>query len=310
MWRSLLAAAVVLSLAACGPDDSLPPGVPTIELDAGPDAGPVVDAGPVDAGAGFLAQCADAGCGAGTCEPLSDAGVACGVKCGHSCATLYNDNRCDDPDSGWGPAFCGPLADGGLAWTTSPDCDDGNPCTDSDACVSGTCKGTPSPMSTHCDDNNVCTTGDHCDGNGGCTGAASTDDQDRFYDSGAVTYAYAAPGGWNFSGWDSGTKLYASAPGGQAIYLLFDSTAVDRILSFATSQGSYGSNATPDEVGTGYTTQKPGTVELKVASYTCSAVSGSCTSIGGSGAARHYFYTSGSPPAGSGAGSGIFVCPP
>ncbi|MBS2030799.1 MAG: hypothetical protein JST54_23045 [Deltaproteobacteria bacterium] len=309
MWRSLLAVAVVLSLAACGPDDSLPPSVPPIVLPV-VDGGP--DAGPVDGGAGFLAQCADAGCGAGTCEPLADAGVACGVKCGKSCGTLCDESRCDDPNSGWGRVFCGPLPDGGLAWTSSPDCDDGNDCTDSDVCTNGTCKGMSSPTSTGCDDNNVCTTGDHCDGNGGCTGTPANDDQDRFYDSGAVTYAYAAPGGWSFSGWDSGTKIYASAPGGQPIYLLFDNSAVDRILSFSTSQSSYASNATPDQVGTGYSTQKPGTIELKVASYTCGAVSGSCGTIGGSSAARHYFYTAGngSPPAGSGAGSGIFVCPP
>lgn len=312
--RRVLASGVVLGLAAlvaCGGSD-VPKGIPAIEKpDAGHvDAGP--DAGPVDAGEWFPIACGDAGCSdLDHCQPLDGGEVACGPLCGEACSDARcAEGSCNDLDggTGWGPAVC-TNAPTPKHWSKDPACNDGNPCTTGDTCLNGACASVAAPTSTSCDDGNVCTTGDHCDGSGGCTGNAVHDARDRFFNSSAATYAYAAPGGWSYSGWADDGVIYSSVPGGQDIHLLFDSTAVDRILSFSTSVGSYSGSTV---VGAGLSSHANGTVELYVSSYTCGAVSGSCSTVGGSGAARHYFYTAGHgvPPAGSGSGSGIWVCPP
>lgn len=300
------------ALAACGGTDADRHGVPAIPrpdsgqpLDAGPDAGPP------DAGEWFIASCADAGCSdLDHCEPLDGGTVACGPLCGDPCSDARcAPGDCDDPDGGgWAPAVC-TNAPSPKHWSKDFACDDGNPCTTGDYCVNGACESAAAPTSTGCDDGNVCTTGDHCNGSGSCTGNAVHSAVDRFYNSAAVTYAYEAPGQWSYGGWADQGVIFSSVPGGQDLHLLFDATAVDRIVAFGTSAGSYSGT---EVVGQALTSHASGTVELQVASYTCGNVSGSCSAIGGSGAARHYFFTSGhgSPPAGSATGSGIFVCPP
>src|SRR6266478_4797871 len=48
--------------------------------------------------------------------------------------------------------------------TTGAWCDDGNSCTQADACDgSGHCIGTPQPVGASCDDGNSCTISDRCD---------------------------------------------------------------------------------------------------------------------------------------------------
>jgi hypothetical protein len=67
-------------------------------------------------------------------------------------------------------AYCDPAI--GCYYVAAPDgtaCDDGNPCTQVDACTGGTCQGSPAPDGTGCDDGNPCTQIDTCQ-SGQCTG--------------------------------------------------------------------------------------------------------------------------------------------
>jgi hypothetical protein len=304
---------LVLAAAACGPD--LPESVPPVQLDGGtlpdggalPDAGPVeVDAGPPDAGEAFLARCADAGCDDGACEPLADAGVACGVVCGDACTQLCQEARCDAP-AGWGAAYCTSTGSG-LRWSPTPGCDDGNACTVNDACSGGACAGTAAPSSATCDDGNVCTGGDHCDGAGHCAGSKVTASPVNRFLNGAsppANYIYGSPGEWTSYGYgDQGTIFQGSAAGDRVVYMLHNG-GTDRVLSKDQSEGAYDG---PIAVGTGFSSQKPGTTKLL--RYKLASGSGHCTNGGDSQC--HFFTASASAqPAGSSLEeTSIWVCPP
>jgi hypothetical protein len=116
-------------------------------------------------------------CAAGTCVVDPTTVVACDPSGDTACLA----NRCDPAT-----AACG-LA----ARTDGTACDDGNPCTEHDACAAGSCRSAPRtcddgnpctddscdpavgcsfvPNAAACDDGNPCTTGESCSG-GACAG--------------------------------------------------------------------------------------------------------------------------------------------
>jgi sugar lactone lactonase YvrE len=131
-------------------------------------------------------------CSSGTCtcgsaakctSGLSCSGASCKCQEGGACAGCCSGNSCipiaseDSTKCGKSGAACKSCADSndctseactqGACVVTNlsgSKCDDGNSCTYTDLCTSGTCKGT----SYSCADSYSCTT-DTCDGNGGCS---------------------------------------------------------------------------------------------------------------------------------------------
>jgi len=309
--RWLPCLALVGVLAACGPGDDLPPSVPTVHLDAGAQ----------DGGPRFAAACADAGCAdLDRCEPLADAGVACGRICGNACGSmaLCTPARCHDLDAGaWGDAVC-TNGSGSKMWSLDPTCDDGNPCHAHSACFMGACVATAAaPTTTACDDGNVCTTGDHCDGSGGCGGAAVSGPlYDRYYHDGSgvtvTNYAYGphANASWwtSMAGYSQQSSIYASVPGGETIHeCRLQSGSFDRILLLDTSdKGNYTCDCDDSncDTGQGASTHLPGTVPLR--RFTFSAGHPAC-----GGQTPCNYYTTGAGPGGATAQSTtIWVCPP
>jgi len=98
----------------------------------------------------------------------NDAGVSPTTMESISCCFSAEDRNPADPCM-----KCDPPGDAGgtssKKWTPANGghCDDGDPCTKSDYCQSGTCKGTS--FASLCSDGIACTT-DKCDGKGGCLG--------------------------------------------------------------------------------------------------------------------------------------------
>ncbi|WP_159397792.1 Kelch repeat-containing protein [Sorangium cellulosum] len=95
-------------------------------------------------------------CGSGFCAD----GVCCDTACDGAC------DACALAAGGARDGTCSPL--------TGPACDDGNACTQSDACQSGACAGAPAADGAPCDDGNACTQSDACQ-TGACAGAPAAD---------------------------------------------------------------------------------------------------------------------------------------
>jgi hypothetical protein len=297
MLRFAIATAAVLAFAACGPDDSLPPSVPTV----------AADSGLPDSGLGYLEACNAAGCLPAYCEPLDGGAVRCGVGCGGSCNAACAQSRCPNPDGGWVDAFCN-TSGASLVWSRDATCDDGNGCTKSDLCQNGTCAGTPNTGAS-CDDGNVCTQGDKCDGQGQCAGTKITNEVHRFFGPPYGNYIYGPSGfGTQFGYNDQGTIFQSIGSGDQPIYQLHDN-GTDRLLSDAMSEsGNYALDQSTQPAGKGFSSPLPHTVLLR--RYKYPSGSGHCTNS--ADVACHLFTTNtGEKPSGSTEEStGIWVCPP
>ncbi|WP_437938116.1 kelch repeat-containing protein [Sorangium sp. So ce341] len=94
----------------------------------------------------------DLDCGGLSCAD----GVCCGTACDGAC------EACSIAAGGAEDGVCSPL--------TGPACDDGNACTQADACQAGACAGAPVGDGAPCDDGNACTQADACQA-GACAGA-------------------------------------------------------------------------------------------------------------------------------------------
>jgi hypothetical protein len=106
-----------------------------------------------------------------------------GQKCENGTVT-----NCDD-NNGCTADYCDPVKGCGHSANQALLCDDGNPCTVSDACKDGSCAGGPG---ADCSDNNACTT-DTCDGKTGC--AHSNADGKTCDDNNACTGQDTCKGG-------------------------------------------------------------------------------------------------------------------
>ncbi|WP_437967909.1 kelch repeat-containing protein [Sorangium sp. So ce260] len=102
---------------------------------------------------GFGAPCSsDLDCGGLACAD----GVCCDAACDGPC------EACSIAAGGAADGVCSPL--------TGPACDDGNACTQADACLAGACAGAPVGDGAPCDDGDACTQADACQA-GACAGA-------------------------------------------------------------------------------------------------------------------------------------------
>ncbi|WP_437938118.1 hypothetical protein [Sorangium sp. So ce341] len=101
----------------------------------------------------------DLDCGGLSCAD----GVCCGAACDGAC------EACSIAAGGAEDGVCSPL--------TGPACDDGNACTQADACQAGACAGAPVGDGAPCDDGNACTQADACQA-GACAGAPVGDGSD------------------------------------------------------------------------------------------------------------------------------------
>jgi hypothetical protein len=121
-------------------------------------------------------------CSAGKCTHPGKEGIACeedgnpctNDKCqGGKCAHPYNNGGCTDNDPCTVTDYCNLGVCKGIGLLP---CNDGNPCTN-DKCASGVgCTSTPA-VSLVCNDNNVCTNNDVCN-NGVCKGSGGKDCDD------------------------------------------------------------------------------------------------------------------------------------
>ncbi|WP_437726006.1 kelch repeat-containing protein [Sorangium sp. So ce861] len=106
-----------------------------------------------------------------------DPGAPCGssVDCGgRSCVDgVCCDTACDGACEACSAA-AGATQDGVCSPLTGPACDDGNACTEADACEAGACAGAPVGDGAPCDDGNACTEADACEA-GACAGAPASD---------------------------------------------------------------------------------------------------------------------------------------
>ncbi|MBI3782908.1 MAG: hypothetical protein HY270_05855, partial [Deltaproteobacteria bacterium] len=103
-------------------------------------------------------DCALNVCGDGVSDPTVEACDDGNTNGGDGCSSSCQIESCFQCSGQ--PSSCAPAADG----TT---CNDGNGCSISDVCSSGTCTGTNAADGTACEDGNACSIGDTCQA-GGC----------------------------------------------------------------------------------------------------------------------------------------------